>query len=72
MPNEPVEGHWAAGHLELLRGDGVKYLVDWNQVMTNFFKYILLLNQTNLSGQETWSVGPCTDGWEYDTENYHR
>jgi len=35
-----------------------QYLVDWNQ--------------TNLSGQETWSVGPCSAGWEYDTENYHR
>ena len=49
-----------------------QYLVDWNQVMTDFCKYILLLNQTELSGKEAWSEGPCTNGWEYDTENYHR
>ena len=62
-------------HSRNIQGDYSKcsqYLVDWNQVMPDFCNCIILLNQKNLSGQETWSVGPCTDGWEYDTENYHR
>ena len=32
MPDEPVESHGAAGHLELLRGDGDQHLVHGDEL----------------------------------------
>jgi len=43
-----------------------QYVVDWNLVLNGSKP----LNQKNSSSD--WNVGACTDGWEYDTENFHR
>jgi len=44
-----------------------QYLVDWNLVLNDSSPQDLKnLSTTN------WDVGACTDGWEYDTENFHR
>jgi len=44
-----------------------QYLVDWNLVLNDTSPQDLKnLSTTN------WDVGACTDGWEYDTENFHR
>jgi len=44
-----------------------QYLVDWNLVLNGSSPQDLKnLSTTN------WDVGACTDGWEYDTENFHR
>ena len=38
----------------------------------NIIDHTIFVGQNNLTDRESWSVGSCTDGWEFDTENYHR
>ena len=59
-----------------------QYMVDWTQVMQNIIishshwrniiDHTIFVGQNTLTDRESWSVGSCTDGWEFDTENYHR
>jgi len=44
-----------------------QYLVDWNLVLNDTSPQDLKSLSTT-----SWDVGACTDGWEYDTENFHR
>ena len=58
-----------------------QYVVDWNLVLNGskpqnhevsdlkIFDNQKLAWKNSSSG---WDVGACTDGWEYDTENFHR
>ena len=59
-----------------------QYVVDWNLVLNGTQplsrevgelkiknNQLLLLKNSSTSD---WEVGACTDGWEYDTENFHR
>ena len=58
-----------------------QYVVDWNLVLNGskpqnhevsdlkIFDNQKLAWKNSSSG---WEVGACTDGWEYDTENFHR
>jgi len=44
-----------------------QYLIDWDLVLNDSSPQDLKnLSTTN------WDIGACTDGWEYDTENFHR
>ena len=58
-----------------------QYVVDWNLVLNGskplnqkvgdlkiFDNQILAWKNSS----SDWNVGACTDGWEYDTENFHR
>ena len=58
-----------------------QYVVDWNLVLNGskpqnhevgdlkiFDNQILAWKNSS----NDWDVGACTDGWEYDTENFHR
>ena len=59
-----------------------QYVVDWNLVLNgtqplnkevgdlNIYDDQILVLKT--SSKNDWEVGACTDGWEYDTENFHR
>jgi len=43
-----------------------QYVVDWNLVLNGSKP------QNHENSSSDWDVGACTDGWEYDTENFHR
>ena len=58
-----------------------QYVVDWNllngtqplsrevgELKINDNQILLLKNLSTTD----WDIGACTDGWEYDTENFHR
>ena len=56
-----------------------QYVVDWNLELNGTQPLNQKVgdlkindNQKLLLKNPDWEVGACTDGWEYDTENFHR
>ena len=58
-----------------------QYVVDWNLVLNgtksqNQEVGYLKIHDNQIfarkNSSSAWDVGGCTDGWEYDTENFHR
>ena len=58
-----------------------QYVVDWNLVLNETKSLNQLVGDLKIfddqklarkNSSTDWNVGACTDGWEYDTENFHR
>ena len=58
-----------------------QYVVDWNLVLNGSKPQnhevgdLKIFDNQKLAWKNSssdWDVGACTDGWEYDTENFHR
>merc|ERR1712130_218202 len=58
-----------------------RYVVDWNLVLNETKSLNQLVGDLKIfddqklarkNSSTDWNVGACTDGWEYDTDNFHR